>query len=127
MRLGPDWLNTEVPMEMFPDVQQQLTNEAIAQNVVAQSLRFANTCSSVGVGIFRKGLPAVVQIRPYDSSDDVQYMHQVRPLQRVPISIGEVEQWARRYRHTIDGDFLKTIDGEYGRRYCRNCIVRAGR
>jgi hypothetical protein len=67
-------------MEMFPDAQQQLTNKAIAKNVVVQSLRFANTYSSVGVGIFRKGLAADVQIRPYDSSDDAQYMHQVRPL-----------------------------------------------
>ncbi|KAL4936908.1 hypothetical protein BDV06DRAFT_83140 [Aspergillus oleicola] len=127
--LGTDWFNTENQMWLSPDLHRQLTNEAVEQNVVIfhkPGLRIlAAPWNYSFSGKVQRLLTGGQQVRPYDLSDAVHYLHQIVTRNNgQPVPVATVQAWAQRFHHQSSKRFLSSnVNAEYKRVYKRSGIV----
>jgi hypothetical protein len=127
--LGTDWFNTENQMWMTSGLHKELTNEAIKQNDVvfdkAGLKVLAAPWEYAFSGKVSRLLKGGEQVRPYDLSDAVHYLNiYIRQHGGRPVRVATIEEWAKRFRHNTDREFLlSTVNEEYRRQYGREGIV----
>ncbi|KAK7428850.1 hypothetical protein QQZ08_004620 [Neonectria magnoliae] len=127
--LGTEWLNTEIQLWMPGPLHAELTVAAREQNTTVYDgpglTIFAAPWEYAFSGKISRILTGGDQIRPYDLSDAVCYIHQyIRATNNQPVSMATALGWAEHYGHHTNEDFLRTlVNTEYRRQYGAGAFV----